>query len=167
MTEACYTARATTKQQVIKGIGKLTLQTNEHGQYRQDAILLLQKGIHCVLVSRGSTRKNAICLKCLWTNSEYPNLLKSMLIWSLLSFVEKKWPLPYLWTPQTAFFGTNDWTSDWLVTDPVLALVPKKYLYWRLPTPIDCVVSRLDMYRTKVLMYHTMVLLARLTKVRR
>jgi hypothetical protein len=30
-----------------------------------------------------------------------------------------------------------------------------------------CVVSRLDMYRTKVLMYRTMVLLARLTKVRR
>jgi hypothetical protein len=29
------------------------------------------------------------------------------------------------------------------------------------------VVSRLDMYRTKVLMYHTMVLLAHLTKVRR
>ena len=83
MAEACYMARATTKQQVIKGIGKLTLQTNEHGQYRQDAILLLQKGIHCVLVSRGSTRKNAICLKCLWTNSEYHNSLKSMSMKSL------------------------------------------------------------------------------------
>ncbi len=31
----------------------------------------------------------------------------------------------------------------------------------------DTVVSHLDMYRTKVLMYRTMVLLARLTKVRR
>ncbi len=51
MAEACYTARATTKQQVIKGIGKLALQTNEHGQYTHDAILLLQKGIRCVLVS--------------------------------------------------------------------------------------------------------------------
>jgi hypothetical protein len=29
---------------------------------------------------RGSTRKNAIFLKCLWTNSEYPNSLKSMSI---------------------------------------------------------------------------------------
>ncbi len=45
-------ARATTKQQVIEGIGKLALQTNEHGQYTHDAILLLQKGIHCILVSQ-------------------------------------------------------------------------------------------------------------------
>ncbi len=52
MSEACYTARATTKQQVIEGIGKLALQTNEHGQYTHNAILLLQKGIHCVLVSQ-------------------------------------------------------------------------------------------------------------------
>jgi hypothetical protein len=46
MAEACYTARATTKQQVLDGIKKLTLQTNKNGQYMQDAILLLQKGIH-------------------------------------------------------------------------------------------------------------------------
>ncbi len=52
MAEACYTARATTKQQVIEGIGKLALQTNEHGQYTHDAILLLQKGIRCILVSQ-------------------------------------------------------------------------------------------------------------------
>ncbi len=52
MAEACYTARATTKQQVIKGFGKLALQTNEHGQYTHDAILLLQKGIRHVLVSQ-------------------------------------------------------------------------------------------------------------------
>jgi hypothetical protein len=52
MAEACYTARATTKQQVIKGIGKLTLQKNEHGQYTHNAILLLQKGIRCVFVSQ-------------------------------------------------------------------------------------------------------------------
>jgi hypothetical protein len=52
MAEACYTARATTKQQVIKGIGKLALQTNEHGQYTHDDSLLLQKGIRRVLVSQ-------------------------------------------------------------------------------------------------------------------
>ncbi len=52
MAEACYTARATTKQQVIKGIGKLALQMKEHGQYMHDAILLLQKGIRCVLSSQ-------------------------------------------------------------------------------------------------------------------
>jgi hypothetical protein len=47
MAEACYTARATTKQQqqVLDRINKLTLQTNEHGQYMHDAILLIQKGI--------------------------------------------------------------------------------------------------------------------------
>jgi hypothetical protein len=52
MTEACYTARATTKHQVIKRIGKLALQMNKHGQYMHDAILLLQKGIRRVLVSQ-------------------------------------------------------------------------------------------------------------------
>jgi hypothetical protein len=52
MAEACYTVRATTKRQVIKGIGKLTLQTNKHGRYTHNAILLLQKGIRCILVSQ-------------------------------------------------------------------------------------------------------------------
>jgi hypothetical protein len=52
MVEACYTARATMKQQVIKGIGKLALQTNKHGQYTHNSILLLQKGIRRVLVSQ-------------------------------------------------------------------------------------------------------------------
>ena len=54
MAVACYTARATTKQQVLDGINKLTLQTNEHGQYTHDAILLIQKGIQRVLVSQFS-----------------------------------------------------------------------------------------------------------------
>ncbi len=52
MAEACYTVRATTKQQVIKGIGTLALQTNKHRQYTHNAILLLQKGIRCILVSQ-------------------------------------------------------------------------------------------------------------------
>ncbi len=52
MAEACYTAWAITKQQVLERIDKLTLQTNELGQYMHDAILLLQKGIQCVLVGQ-------------------------------------------------------------------------------------------------------------------
>ncbi len=52
MAEACYTARATTKQQVLDGINKLTLQTNKHGRYMHDAILLIQKGTQRVLVSQ-------------------------------------------------------------------------------------------------------------------
>jgi hypothetical protein len=52
MTEACYTTRATFKQQVLNGVNKSTLQTNKHGQYKHDAILLLQKGIRCVLISQ-------------------------------------------------------------------------------------------------------------------
>jgi hypothetical protein len=52
MVEACYTARASTKQQVLNGINKLTLQTNEHGQYTHNAILLLQKGVQRVLISQ-------------------------------------------------------------------------------------------------------------------
>ncbi len=45
-------ARATTKQQVLNGVNKLTCQTNEHGQYTHNAILLLQKGIWCVVISQ-------------------------------------------------------------------------------------------------------------------
>ena len=45
-------ASTTTKQQVLDGVNKLTLQTNKHGQYTYDAILLLQKGIRRVLISR-------------------------------------------------------------------------------------------------------------------
>jgi hypothetical protein len=52
MAEACYTARAITKQQVLNGINKLTLQTNEHGQYSHDTILLFQKGVQGVLISQ-------------------------------------------------------------------------------------------------------------------
>ncbi len=52
MAEACYMARATTKQQVLNRINKLTLHTNEHGQHMHDAILLIQKGIQHVLVSQ-------------------------------------------------------------------------------------------------------------------
>ncbi len=47
-----FTARATTKQQVLDRINKLTLQTNEHGHYTHNAILLFQKGIQNVLVSQ-------------------------------------------------------------------------------------------------------------------
>jgi hypothetical protein len=52
MVEASYTAQATTKQQVLNRINKLTLQTNEHGQYLHNAILLLQKGIRRMLISQ-------------------------------------------------------------------------------------------------------------------
>ncbi len=52
MAEACYTARATTKQQVLNRINKLTLHTNKHGQYTHDVILLIQKGIQRVLLSQ-------------------------------------------------------------------------------------------------------------------
>jgi hypothetical protein len=55
MAEGCYMARATTKQQVLNGINKLTLQTNKHEQYTHDAILLLQKGVQQVLISQFNT----------------------------------------------------------------------------------------------------------------
>jgi len=62
MAEACYTARATTKQQVLDRINKLTLQTNEHGQYMHDAIFLLQKGIQHVLVSQFNPSDPGNCM---------------------------------------------------------------------------------------------------------
>ena len=52
MAEARYTARATTKQQVLNKINILTLQTNEHKQYTHGAILLFQKDVQRVLVSQ-------------------------------------------------------------------------------------------------------------------
>jgi hypothetical protein len=52
MVEACYMARAMTKQQVLNNVNKLTLQTNERGQYTHNAILPLQKGIQRVLISQ-------------------------------------------------------------------------------------------------------------------
>jgi hypothetical protein len=55
MVEACYTAKTTTKQQVLNGVKKMTLQTNKHGQYTHDAILLLQKGVQCALISHFNT----------------------------------------------------------------------------------------------------------------
>ena len=56
MAEACYTARATTKQQVLAGIEKLTLHKNENNQYTHDAILvLLQKALR-VCSSASSTQ---------------------------------------------------------------------------------------------------------------
>jgi hypothetical protein len=52
MAEACETTRATTKQQILNGVNKLTLQPNEHGQYTHNATLLLQKGIWHVVISQ-------------------------------------------------------------------------------------------------------------------
>jgi hypothetical protein len=52
MAEACFTALTTMKQQVLNGINKLTLQTNKHGQYMHNAILLIQKDIQRVLVNQ-------------------------------------------------------------------------------------------------------------------
>jgi hypothetical protein len=57
MAEAWYMARATTKQQVLDRINKSTLQTNKHGQYTHDAILLLQKGVQRVLISQFNPSK--------------------------------------------------------------------------------------------------------------
>jgi hypothetical protein len=52
MAMACYMARAATIQLVLNSVNKLTFQTNEHCQYTQSAILLLQKGIWHVLISQ-------------------------------------------------------------------------------------------------------------------
>ncbi len=52
MSEACYMAQATTKQQVLNGIKKLSLQTNKNGLYTHNAILLLQKGIWHIIQSQ-------------------------------------------------------------------------------------------------------------------
>jgi len=50
---------------------------------RLKLVSLLKKGRRDLGKGRGSTRKNVIFSNSLWTNSEYPNLLKNMFIWSL------------------------------------------------------------------------------------
>ncbi len=52
-------------------------------------------------------------------------------------------------------------------TLPLCNLIIGKQTLYDVGTGLDFVVGRLDMYRTKVLLYRTMVLMARLTKVRR
>jgi hypothetical protein len=68
MAEGCYTARDTTKQQVLNGINKLTLQTNEHGQYTHNAILLLQEGVQRILISQFNPSNQGNCMVKLLDN---------------------------------------------------------------------------------------------------
>jgi hypothetical protein len=68
MAEAYYTAWATMKQQVLNGINTLTLQTNKHGQYTHNAILLLQKGVQQVLISQFNPSNPGNCMVKLLDN---------------------------------------------------------------------------------------------------
>ena len=49
MAEACYSARASTKAQVVAEIGKLSFKKNENGQYTHDAIATLARGIERIM----------------------------------------------------------------------------------------------------------------------
>jgi hypothetical protein len=71
MAKACYMARATTKQQVLDGVNKLTLQMNEHSQCTHNAILLLQKGIRSVLISQFHLSNPGKGMKKLFDDGDY------------------------------------------------------------------------------------------------
>jgi hypothetical protein len=49
MAEACYSAQASTKAQVIVKIGKLSFKKNENGQYTHDAITTLAREIERIM----------------------------------------------------------------------------------------------------------------------
>ena len=49
MAEACYSARALTKAQVVAKIGKLSFKKNENGQYTHYAIATLARGIERIM----------------------------------------------------------------------------------------------------------------------
>ena len=49
MAGACYSARATTKAQVVDEIGKLSFKKNENGQYTHDSIATLAQRIKCIM----------------------------------------------------------------------------------------------------------------------
>jgi hypothetical protein len=44
MAEACYSARVSTKAQVVAKIAKLSFKKNDNGQYMHDAIAMLNVG---------------------------------------------------------------------------------------------------------------------------
>jgi hypothetical protein len=90
MAEACYTARATTKQQVLNGIKKLTLQTNKNGQYMHDAILLLKKGIRRILQSQfNPSDPGKGMVKLLDTGDHQLTLVKSTKVITAGSVIKK------------------------------------------------------------------------------
>ena len=49
MLEACYSARVSTKAQVVAKIGKLSFKKNENGQYTHGAIATLGQGIEGIM----------------------------------------------------------------------------------------------------------------------
>ena len=49
MAEACYSAQATTKAQVVAKIAKLSFKKNDNGQYTQDVISTLAHGIKRIM----------------------------------------------------------------------------------------------------------------------
>ena len=49
MAEACYSARASNKAQVVSKIAKLSFKKNENGQYTHDAIATLARGIELIM----------------------------------------------------------------------------------------------------------------------
>jgi hypothetical protein len=49
MVEACYSAQASTKAQVVAKIAKLTFKKNDNGQYMNDAIAMLARGIEHIM----------------------------------------------------------------------------------------------------------------------
>jgi hypothetical protein len=49
MAEACYSARASTKAQVVAKIAKLLFKKNDNGQYTHDVIATLARGIKSIM----------------------------------------------------------------------------------------------------------------------
>ena len=49
MAEACYSAQASTKAQVVAEIAKLPFKKNDNGQYMHDTIATLARGIERIM----------------------------------------------------------------------------------------------------------------------
>jgi hypothetical protein len=49
MAEACYSAQASTKAQVVAKIAKLSFKKNDNGQYTHDTIATLARGIKHIM----------------------------------------------------------------------------------------------------------------------
>jgi len=95
---------------------------------------MIETSFELFATSRGSTRENVIFSNSLWTNSEYPNLLKIMFMVPVNFRWKKMTPSSPTNPPKSRFFVLVTGLVTQLaspVNDPVLALILSNSMYLR------------------------------------
>ena len=76
MAEACYSARASTKAQVVAKIAKLSFKKNDNGQYTHDAIATLARDIKRIMKGTYNPCDAGKCMSGLLIQHAYGSKLK-------------------------------------------------------------------------------------------